>query len=456
VQVIAMAHRGNVLEFQIDYFLSKFIESGPTNDREVEAFYQLATLYRRHGHAESATGALRKLVRFSPGFRDAEKLLGSMDTKDGRPEVSVQKIAEEDAAFRHAGDKSTAVLPDLPPLEALGSMVKSPTPRSELSSAHTMASGHVPPGTFGGHGSQTSPLASDRTGAVGPRSSAVSTPEPSFGALLAGTTILNRYELVREIGRGGMAAVFEARDLELGERIALKFLMGGSGSDEVERFRRELSLTRRLNHPNVLQVFDIGLFGTIRFISMEILEGTDLAKRLKVRIPVLDGLDYLIQACQGLGAAHDRGIIHRDVKPANFFVTKEGVLKVMDFGIAKGQHTPGITQSGFMAGTPDYVAPEQIRGFGSVDHRADIYALGVTAYEIFAGRKPFFHEQMMPLLMMHINDAPDAPRKHNPEIPVELEALILRLMEKNPDKRPSTCHEVARWLSGVRNLVSSD
>src|SRR5207253_9210070 len=150
-------------------------------------------------------------------------------------------------------------------------------------------------------------------------------------------------------------------------------------------------------------------------------------------------LGYLLQACHGLQAAHDAGVVHRDVKPDNFFVTGDGVLKVMDFGIAKQHATPGVTVAGSIAGTPMYMSPEQISNFSTVSHLTDIYALGVCAYEMFTGKVPFNHPELVPLLMMHVNSPPEPPRKLNPSIPESLEAVILRLLAKDPAQRVQSC-----------------
>jgi serine/threonine-protein kinase len=158
-----------------------------------------------------------------------------------------------------------------------------------------------------------------------------------------------------------------------------------------------------------------------------------------------------MQACHGLQAAHDAGVIHRDVKPDNFFVTEDGVLKVMDFGIAKQHETPGVTVAGSIAGTPLYMSPEQIGNFSSVTPLTDIYALGVCAYEMFTGQVPFFHAELVPLLMMHVNTQPAPPRERNPNLPAALDALILRLLAKDPARRYQSCRELAQELVAIRD-----
>ena len=163
-------------------------------------------------------------------------------------------------------------------------------------------------------------------------------------------------------------------------------------------------------------------------------------------IDVDRGINWLIQAAEGLQAAHDKGVIHRDIKPHNIFVCDDGTVKVMDFGIAKRQSAPGVTVGNMIAGTPDYMSPEQISGFSSVTHSTDLYALGVVAYQIFTGTLPFTHTELLPLLMMHINEKVPRPKDRLPSLPIELDRIILRLLEKRPEDRFSSCRKLAEAL----------
>jgi serine/threonine-protein kinase len=249
-----------------------------------------------------------------------------------------------------------------------------------------------------------------------------------------------------------MAAVYRAFDLELEEVVALKVFDVAQSSDTlVARFKQELKLSRQLIHPNIIRLYDIGAHDGRRYISMELLVGKSLKDRMRQPIDFRSALGFLIQACHGLQAAHDAGVVHRDVKPDNFFVTDDGVLKVMDFGIAKQYATPGVTVAGSIAGTPLYMSPEQIGNFSSVTQLTDIYGLGVCAYEMFTGQVPFFHADLVPLLMMHVNDIPLPPRKRNPSVPAELDAVILKCLAKDPKQRQQSCRELAQELIAIRD-----
>jgi serine/threonine-protein kinase len=273
---------------------------------------------------------------------------------------------------------------------------------------------------------------------------------PAFrvGALIAG-----RYRLDERIGSGGNSVVFRATDLAIGDKLAIKVLTQGVYDREMdERLRRELLVARRVQHKNVVRLFDIGLAHGFRFLSMELLSGLDLRARLSGNaLPLDEALDYLIQACQGLEAAHAEGIVHRDVKPENCFITRGGVLKLMDFGLARPLDARGITSTGIVAGTPAYMAPEQVMDFRRVGPAADIYSLGIVGYELLTGAVPFDHPEPIPLMLMHTNDAPPPLRARNPMLSPELERTILACLAKNPDERPHGCAELARRLQALRD-----
>ncbi len=276
-----------------------------------------------------------------------------------------------------------------------------------------------------------------------------------------GSTFAGRYLVEALIGEGGSAVVFRVVDTEISEPVALKIFRPTSQKEaeqQINRFKLELSLSRLLAHPNIIRLYDLGVHGQLRYLTMELLEGEDLGARmakLGKPLPIVEGLRYLEQICVALQAAHDRGVIHRDVKPQNLFVTRDGIAKLMDFGIAKRQQSRGVTLNGVVAGTPEYISPEQISGFSSVTHKTDLYALGGTAYMLFTGAPPFAHPELMGLLLAQANEKPASPRLKNPEIPPELDAVILKLLEKNPDQRFESAAELGGTLSQIRRKLET-
>jgi len=279
--------------------------------------------------------------------------------------------------------------------------------------------------------------------------------KPEGAGFQVGSKIAGRYHIEKKIGKGGMAVVYKARDEDLDIDIALKVFNQPIEDDEqlLHRFKQELIVSRKLSHHNIITLYDIGIEGGFRYITMELLQGFELKTKLGQPMDFMVGVDYLMQACHGLQFAHDKGIVHRDVKPQNFFVTNDEVLKVMDFGIAKQQATAGVTVAGMIAGTPNYMSPEQINGFSTVTSSTDIYALGVIAYEMFTGSVPFSHPELMPLLMMHLTQPPESPRARNPVIPEALERVILTLMAKDPAQRYPSCKALAEDLEKLRRSV---
>jgi serine/threonine-protein kinase len=336
-----------------------------------------------------------------------------------------------------------------PPSEARGFGREQSTERSmpPQTRPHTVVS--APPNTA---------VQASLTPTPAPQAPTAAVPAPAVSGPLElneGVVVADRYRLEKKLGQGGTAAVFRATDLELEEEVAIKiFTLPVDDPDLLRRFKQELSVARKLSHPNVVRLHDIGAHRGFRFLTMEVLQGEDLASVLaKGPLPLPTALDYLIQAASGLALAHSYGIVHRDIKPENFFVTKDGVLKVMDFGIAKKESASKRTQAGFIAGTPPYMSPEQINGFADVTALADIYSLGIVAYEMCAGVLPFVHDELMPLLVMHMTEAPVPPNVHNPALPHMLNALILRLLEKDPQKRVPSMKELVDLLNRVKPLL---
>ncbi len=276
-----------------------------------------------------------------------------------------------------------------------------------------------------------------------------------------GDLFAGRYEVRGTVGRGGMGVVYRARDRQLDEDVALKVLRADvmqSDSTLLDRFKQEIKLARRITHRNVLRTHDFGESNGTPYISMEYLEGVTLKDLVasKGALPLGVGLRVAKQMCQGLEAAHQQGVVHRDIKPQNMLILPEtGDLKIMDFGIARvstmKDEPPvdsGLTTAGTVMGTPDYIPPEQAQG-EPADFRSDIYSLGVVLFEMFTGRLPFTADTMMRIVLAHIQTPPPAPRSLNPRIPEELERIILHALEKNPAKRYQTVAEILADLSEV-------
>ncbi|MBC7174138.1 MAG: serine/threonine protein kinase [Polyangiaceae bacterium] len=276
-----------------------------------------------------------------------------------------------------------------------------------------------------------------------PRASA----EPPYAGPMPGAVLAKRYLLEEKIGRGATSVVFRAHDLEEQRAVAVKVLsLPGRDRVHFERFKRELHLARRLEHPNIAALYELDLGGEPPFIAMELLIGEDLDTVVEAGLTTSRAVDVLAQAAAGLGYAHAAGIIHRDVKSENLFLTTAGTLKVMDFGMAKARGSRSLTGDDLTGGTPLYIAPEQIRDFRRVTHRADIYSLGIVAYELFTGRLPFESDQLVGLLQMHLESTPADPREHRPDLPRALAELVLAMLAKDPDERVPDCSAVRARL----------
>lgn len=492
VEAIRVASELNVLSFQLEHFLTEFISPGPADEGEREAFMRLVELYERNDMPENAKEALAKVLARFPQDPGVVAKLQQMEQQTRRSSDIYRRIGAQDSGFtgeKQPGSADLAnaeflpglpalpELPELPPLlDAPGAAmpgravpvahVPSQLPATSGPGAPTLGPG--PAGTHMGAGGSVGPSVAAST--LGPDGAPleqqlpvatldggrVASPEWN-DPFAVGSTIAGRYRLEGKLGQGGMAVVFRALDTELDELIALKVFFAqtddaAATAQSLARFKQELKLNRQLQHANILRLYDIGMDQGRRYISMELLVGICLDE-VEIPLPPARALAYLVQACRGLQAAHDRDVIHRDIKPPNLFITEDDVVKVMDFGIAKGG-SAGLTQTGMLAGTPRYIAPEQINDFGSVTPVADLYALGVVAYEMLTGRVPFDHDELMPLLMMHVNVEPQPMRELRPELPEELDAVVLKCLAKDPAARFASCSDLARALQRLRARLS--
>ncbi|MCB0874181.1 MAG: Stk1 family PASTA domain-containing Ser/Thr kinase [Thermoleophilia bacterium] len=268
-----------------------------------------------------------------------------------------------------------------------------------------------------------------------------------------GDVIGDRYEIQEVLGTGGMARVYRAHDPRLGRDVAIKVLAERYASDPnfVERFRREASAAARLNHPNIVQVFDRGEAAGSYFIVMEYLPGPDLKQVIRAEGPLdpVTAIDNTLQILAALATAHHSDVIHRDVKPQNVLRAHDGTLKVTDFGIARAGAGSDVTEAGSVIGTAQYLSPEQARG-NDVTPASDCYAAGIVLYEMLTGRVPFDGERPVAIAMKQINEPPVEPRAYEPGIPPALEAIVLRSLNKRPSERFRTAEEFSAALLSVR------
>ena len=285
-----------------------------------------------------------------------------------------------------------------------------------------------------------------------PPSGADHTPAPAeaFQQAGPGTMVDGRYQLEELIGTGGMARVYRALDTELGEQVALKLFVQLTGGSGLDRFRREMKLSRKLLNPHIVRVFEYGIWHGTRYLTMELLEGCDvdrlIAAQSEGRLEIPEALQLMMQACEGLTAAHDAGVIHRDIKPQNLFVAAGRRLKVMDFGIAKVLGATSLSLTGARIGTPRYMSPEQIESGHTVGPAADLYALGGVMYEAITGTPPFQDDDLMPLLLNQMAEMPEPPRYRHPGIPPEVEDIVMKLLRKDPAERYSSARELRAEL----------
>ncbi|OGO67121.1 MAG: hypothetical protein A3H36_00025 [Chloroflexi bacterium RIFCSPLOWO2_02_FULL_71_16] len=272
-------------------------------------------------------------------------------------------------------------------------------------------------------------------------------------ALQAGAT-LGRYQIVAPLGQGGMASVYKAYLPSLERTVALKVMRAGFAEDPdfLERFRREAKSIARFSHPNIVQVFDFDDVDGRYFMAMEYLEGGTLRDRLVElakdgqRLPAREVTRIVSEVADALSYAHSFGIIHRDVKPSNVMLTRDGRSVVTDFGIAKVLSATQQTQAGVGMGTPEYMSPEQGQGI-TIDHRADIYSLGIMAFEMLAGRVPYIADTPMAIVLAHIRDQIPAPSTVNGEIGPVADRVLMRALAKQPEERYGSATELAQALS---------
>ena len=276
--------------------------------------------------------------------------------------------------------------------------------------------------------------------------------------LVKDSTFAGRYKILEGLGRGGMGRVYKVLDNEINEEVALKLLSPEIASDAmtIERFRNELKLARKVTHRNVCRMYDLNKADDTYYITMEYVAGEDLKSLIKRIGQFSEGKTIALakQVCEGLAEAHGLGVIHRDLKPQNIMIDKQGNAHIMDFGIARSLEVHGLTEAGMLIGTPDYMSPEQAEG-EEIDHRSDVYSLGVVLYEMVTGRVPFEGKTAVSIAMKHKVEVPVAPRELSSQISEGINAIILRCMEKDRGNRFQTVEELLAELKALEEGLST-
>ena len=269
-----------------------------------------------------------------------------------------------------------------------------------------------------------------------------------------GKKLDGRYEITELIGVGGMADVYKATDIIDNKIVAVKILKREYAENEefLRRFRNESKMVATLSHPNIVKVYDVGFSDKLQFMVMESIDGITLKEYIDNErvLTWKDSVHFIIQVLRALQHAHDKGIVHRDIKPQNIMLFTDGTIKVMDFGIAKSAKEQAYTATDQAIGTVYYISPEQARG-DEVDEKSDIYSVGTMFYEMLTGQKPFDADKPVSIAVMHMNNTPQRPRNINPDIPAGLEEIILRAMEKDPENRYQTASDMIKDIESFKS-----
>ncbi|MCX6577608.1 MAG: protein kinase [Candidatus Aminicenantes bacterium] len=274
--------------------------------------------------------------------------------------------------------------------------------------------------------------------------------------LTTGSTFAGRYQIIEELGKGGMGKVYKVFDQEVQAKMALKLIKPEVSADKntIDRFRNELKIARDISHKNICRMYDLGRETGNYFITMEYVSGEDLKSFIRRARQLVVGTAILIakQVCDGLAEAHRVGVVHRDLKPGNIMIDKEGNAKIMDFGIARSISVKGITGAGVMIGTPEYMSPEQVEG-KEVDQRSDIYSLGIILYEMLTGQVPFEGDTPFTIGVKQKSEIPKDPKSLNAQIPQDLSRLILKCLEKDKERRYQNADELKANLEKIEKGI---
>ena len=273
---------------------------------------------------------------------------------------------------------------------------------------------------------------------------------------LEGKLLGNRYEIIEKVGNGGMATVYKATDKVLKRYVAVKILRDEFTTDEefIKRFEVEAQSVARLTHPNIVSIYDVGVDGNLYYIVMELIQGKTLKEIIleeKRTITLKWSVNVAIQIASALEMAHKNNIIHRDIKPHNIIITEDGVAKVTDFGIAKAVSNSTITAFGTTIGSVHYFSPEHARG-GFTDAKSDLYSLGVVMYEMVTGRVPFDADTPVSVALKHMQEQPEEPIEVNPNVPIAINKIIMRALQKDTTLRYQTATEM---LTDLRKALKN-
>lgn len=439
---VAIARQQGVLDFDLDHFVGAWAAGRLAAHEPADCAYlvALAELYEHQGFAESAAGAYLAAAALSPENPALAAKVQALRRSSVKDRSGLGRILEQDLAFHGEAPRRRAAsplpdLPDLPDLPELTGEAPLPSPRPAPVD-------------------ESADESADHTFDVDPAETMELPARIDPNLLDVGDVVADRYEIEALLGQGGMGKVFRVSDRLLDEQVAMKLFLADDDPAELQRFKSEMKICRKLNHDNVVRTFEFGTWKGSYFLTMEVLAGADLHDYLKDLggpMPLEQGLGLMIQACDGLEAAHKLGIVHRDIKPQNLFVMTGGkALKVMDFGIAKAVSSDtGVTRAGTLVGSPAYMAPERLMAEGQQSASADIYALGVVLYQVFTGRLPFNAREIPALFMQHVSEPPPSPQKLNPGIPQALDTVMVRCLAKKPEDRYENCKALRRALQEV-------
>ena len=276
--------------------------------------------------------------------------------------------------------------------------------------------------------------------------------------LAVGSTFAGRYQIIEELGRGGMGRVYKVLDKDIDEKMALKLLNLEVATDEkiIKRFQNELKFARKITHKNVCKMYHLAKKEETPYITMEYVPGEDLKSLIKrkEKLAAEEAISIAKQVCEGLVEAHELGVVHRDLKPQNIMIDDKGRAKIMDFGISRSLETKGVTEAGVIIGTPEYMSPEQVEG-KEVGKRSDIYSVGVILYEMVTGKIPFEGGTALSIALKHKSEMPQEPWQINAQISESLSRVILKCMEKDKEKRYEGADELLSELVKIEEATQT-